>query len=131
MRILLIEDDESIREVLKMILETNMELGETRVDPAANGTEAISCAKNACPDLVLLDLTLNGEDGFEVFNQLRETGGCANIPIIAVTAHSSAEMERETRNRGFAGFVTKPIDFETTLFPLIKRIMEREYGQAA
>lgn len=123
MRILLIEDDESIREVFKMILESDPSVPGLSVATAASGQEALEQARSACPELVLLDMTLEGEDGFEVFEQLRALPECSAVPVIAVTAHNVPEMQRQALDLGFAGFVTKPIDFEASLFPIIRNIV--------
>ncbi len=126
MRVLLVEDDESIREVLKMVLEVERPLasqGSTLVvDTAATGTEALERAKETRPDLVLLDLTLDGEDGFEVFKSLRALDGCAALRVVALTAHNFSDIELRAIAEGFSGFVTKPIDFERALFPLMRRL---------
>ncbi|MBI3558680.1 MAG: response regulator [Deltaproteobacteria bacterium] len=134
MRVLLIEDDESIREVLKMVLEAEQALAtpdaELVVETAATGLEALELVTRVRPDLVLLDLTLNGEDGFEVFKALRSAPGCADLVCIAVTAHNLWEFEVQAKSAGFAGFITKPIDFERSLFPLMRRLLAKS-DQAA
>lgn len=125
MRILLVEDDDSIREVFKLILETEKPVQNLVVTTASSGSETLERVKAERPDLVLLDLTLADEDGFEVFKQLRGLDGCADLPVVAVTAHNLREIESQAINLGFVGFVTKPIDFDVSLFPLLQKI-ERE-----
>lgn len=125
MRILLVEDDESIREVLKLILETDAPVANLVIDAAASGKEALELAQSTTPDLVLLDLTLPDQHGFEVFKQLKANSS-TNLPIVAVSAHAARALEKECLEMGFAAYVAKPIDFENTLFPLL-----RHYAQAA
>lgn len=124
MRILLVEDDESIREVFKMVLETEQPVENLAVETAASGVTAIAQIEASRPDLVLLDLTLEGENGFEVFKRIRALPMGLDIPVIAVTAHSLESVESQALALGFAGFVTKPIDFDTKLFPLLRRLLE-------
>lgn len=122
MHILLVEDDESIREVLKLILETDPPVPDLSVDTASNGSEALKSAKARRPDVVLLDLTLPGEHGFEVFKKLRATPGCKDVPVLAVSAHAAHALEKETLEIGFTSYVAKPIDFENCLFPLLQQL---------
>ena len=131
MRVLLVEDDESIREVFKMVLEAEHDWPEIllSVDTAASGREAIEQVRKTTPDLVLLDLTLEGEDGFEVFHALRELEGCSTLPIVAVTAHNLSDIELKAKTLGFAGFVSKPIDFDGALFPLMRRLLTEKLAQ--
>lgn len=131
MRILLVEDDESIREVFRMILETEQPVAGLIVETACNGADAITQVRAQRPDLVLLDLTLEGEDGFEVFRKLHSLENCSDLPVIAVTAHNLPEMQSQAQELGFAGFVTKPIDFESALFPLIRSINGARVHDAA
>jgi CheY-like chemotaxis protein len=128
MRILLVEDDESIREVFKLILETEKPLPDLLVDTASTGKEAAERVQAARPDLVLLDLTLAGEDGFEVYQKLRTLENGATTPVIAVTAHNLSEVESQAQELGFSGFVTKPIDFDKVLFPLLRKLLGPKTG---
>ena len=126
MQILLVEDDESIREVFKLILETEKPLPDLEVATASNGAQAIEQVRLTSPDLVLLDLTLAGENGFEVYRNLRALENCTDLPIIAVTAHNLREVESQALTLGFSGFVTKPIDFDKVLFPMLRKIFAQK-----
>jgi two-component system, cell cycle response regulator DivK len=123
MQILLIEDDDSIQEVFKIILETEAPIPGITVVTASNGFDAINLIESAKPDLVLLDLTLPEYDGFEVFEKLRSIAGASEIPVIAVTAHNLTSMRERALSMGFAGYVTKPINFEAELYPLLKKFL--------
>jgi CheY-like chemotaxis protein len=124
MRILLVEDDDSIREVFKLVLEVEKPFSDLSVETASSGQMAIEVASLRRPDLVLLDLSLPGEHGFEIFKALRALSGCEQLPIIAVTAHNIKDLEQEAQELGFAAYITKPIDFEGALFPTMKAIMK-------
>ncbi|MEW6056214.1 MAG: response regulator [Bdellovibrionota bacterium] len=125
MRILLVEDDESIREVFKLYLETETPFDGLSVDVACNGTQAIKQIGAVKPDLVLLDLTLPGQHGFEVFKKIQALEGCQALPVVAVTAHNHAELKKQALDLGFFGYILKPIDFDAELIPLLKDFSEK------
>jgi CheY-like chemotaxis protein len=84
--ILIVEDDGLIAIHLQEILQ---KAGYHVPDPLASGEEAIDYVKAySCPDLILMDITLNGKlDGIETAQQIRT---CNDIPVIFLTAHSDA-----------------------------------------
>ena len=132
MRILLVEDDESLRDVFQLILETEQPVPELKVETAASGGEAIEHISAQVPDLVLLDMTLANESGFEVIEKLKRLPNCAALPVVAVTAHNLKELEEQALKAGFSGFITKPIDFEKGLFPLLRSLLNtKKTGHAA
>ena len=122
MHILLVEDDESIREVFQLILEFEAPFPDLTVSTCATGGEALAHIREGAPDLVLLDLTLPEEHGFEVFRKIRLIPECSELPVVAVTAHNVAELRMQAMELGFAGYITKPIDFENGLLPLIQKL---------
>jgi CheY-like chemotaxis protein len=67
-------------------------------------------------DLIILDLMLTaGRSGFTVFDEIRSIPEAAKIPIVAVSAMDASVALSKTREQGFAGFISKPIDID--LFP--------------
>jgi CheY-like chemotaxis protein len=127
MRILLVEDDASIREVFKLLLETQSTYPDLAIDTAATGNEAIEKAQTGQPDLVLLDLTLPDGHGFDVFHKLRALEGRSQLTIVAMTAHVDEKMQQAAKEMGFSGYVTKPIDLDNVLFPLLARLSGKPY----
>lgn len=103
-RLLLVEDDPALAELLKW----NFQQANYIVDHTPDGEEALLLAREATPDLVLLDWMIGGTSGIEVCRQLRRMLDTANVPIIMLTARS----EEEDRIRGFQtgadDYVTKP-----------------------
>jgi len=61
-------------------------------------------------DLILMDLHLPHEDGYEALKQIRNDERLKNTLVVVVTAHGSAEELRKSREAGFDGFITKPLD---------------------
>ena len=100
-RILIVEDDKSIRNFLKAILEAN----EYDVILAATGTEAYSLITSRCPDLVILDLGLPDMDGMTILQKVREWTG---MPVVVVSARSHERDKVEARDQGADDYITKP-----------------------
>jgi two-component system cell cycle response regulator DivK len=61
-------------------------------------------------DLILMDIRLPHEDGFEALQKLREHDALKNIPIVAVTAYASEDQMKRAQMAGFDGFIGKPLD---------------------
>ena len=100
-RILAVEDDERIREAVKLALEDE---GWT-VDEAGSGEEAIELFHNGSPDVVLIDIMLPGIDGFEVCRSIRRT---SDVPIIMVTARADTHDVVAGLEAGADDYLTKP-----------------------
>lgn len=76
-------------------------------------------------DLILMDIRLPYEDGYEALKKLRAHEALGNTPIVAVTAYASQEELSRARHAGFDGFLGKPLDPD--LFPYqIQRALARE-----
>ena len=103
-RILLVEDDRSLVELLSFHLRRS----EFEVETTADGEDALLMAREAPPDLVILDWMIEGISGLEVCRRLRRLPETANVPIIMLTARG----EETDRIRGFEtgadDYVTKP-----------------------
>ncbi len=78
------------------------------VAEAANGVEALRKAAEALPDLILMDLSLPGLDGWEVTRRLKADPRTAHIPVIALTAHALGSEAQRAHEAGCASFITKP-----------------------
>ncbi len=116
-KILLIDDDESIRESLRVFL-SGMNF---KVAVASNGVEGIAEVNRGHPDLVITDLKMPDVDGLEVLQQLKEID--ENIPCIIMTAYEDVNSTIKAMQLGAYDYIDKPID--TTRFKaLIKRALE-------
>lgn len=82
---------------------------------AADGIEAIEKARRSRPDLILMDINIGGLDGYEVTTRLRTLGGLENIPIVALTAATTAGDRERALVAGCNGYIAKPIDVD--VFP--------------
>ncbi|MGM0443233.1 MAG: response regulator transcription factor [Fibrobacterota bacterium] len=83
-KILIVEDDEDISEIMTMVLETE----DFTVASVSNPLEALKKAGEFSPDAILLDLTMPQMSGWELYKQLRENEDFSNIPVAIVTAKS-------------------------------------------
>jgi CheY-like chemotaxis protein len=79
-----------------------------RVAQARNGNEALGQAFALTPDLILMDLSLPGIDGWEATRQLKADDRTRGIPVIALTGHALAGPSESARKAGCDSFVTKP-----------------------
>src|SRR4051812_3367595 len=114
--ILIVEDEEAIRETLKLALE----LAGYSVTTAANGQEGLDALRAMGPPrLILLDLMMPVMDGWTFAERLRADAVLASIPVVVVTAFA----EKAGSLKLARGFIKKPIDFESLL-----RMVERFCG---
>ena len=111
-RILIIEDDATIRAILEMAL---LGAGYADVASSARGDEGLDLARRTKPDLVLLDLMLPGLDGFTVATRIRETPALAATRIVMLTARTANEDIVRGLGCGADDYVTKPFDRQVLL----------------
>jgi CheY-like chemotaxis protein len=114
--ILIAEDYDDNRELLRLLLAgANYEVREAR-----NGQECLLMAsKDPLPDLIMVDLSMPELDGWEVFRQLKANSDTADIPCVAVTAHTDQDRIRALQS-GFSDFVGKPFRTEELLLTVAR-----------
>jgi len=103
-RILLVEDEDQLRRVMKDLLERE---GYVIVE-AADGVQALEQVDRHNPDVILLDLNLPGMDGYAVLQHLRSRPGTTQVPIIVLTAKGDEDNEVRVLKLGADDFLTKP-----------------------
>jgi two-component system, cell cycle response regulator DivK len=106
--VLVVEDFEDNRFMMRRLLE----MSGYRVIEAVNGKQAVEAAISERPDLILMDLSLPMLDGLAATRRIREAEGLGRVPIVAVSAHDSADFHTEALAAGCNEYVTKPIDFD-------------------
>ena len=116
-RILIVEDVEYNRDLLVQLLEDEYE-----ILTAADGATGIEVAARHRPDLILMDLSLPGVDGWEATRRLKARPETGAIPVIALTAHAMQGDEDKARACGCDDYLTKPID-EDQLFAKLARLL--------
>lgn len=111
-RILIVEDDAAIREVLTEILE----LDGYAVDAASNGDEGLkSLAQKPLPNLILLDLMMPVKDGFAFRTEQLANPAWSRIPVIVLSANANLEMRINQMGETKLPFLKKPVDLDTIL----------------
>lgn len=107
MRILVIDDEERIQEVIQISLET---LNAWEVITASSGFIGILEAQNHQPDAILLDVSMPQLDGFATFAKLQENPTTRAIPVIFLTAKVQLAEKEQFSKLGIVGVITKPFD---------------------
>ena len=102
--ILVVDDYQDAREMYAEYLQYS----GFRVAEAKNGNEAVAQARSLKPDLILMDLSLPGMDGWEATRVLKADDETRHIPIVALTGHALAGASEGARKAGCDSFVTKP-----------------------
>ena len=105
-RILVVDDDESVRKLLRMRLSNTHEVVETG-DPE----QAVALALEYKPEAILMDLMMPGFSGFELCQSLHSLSYTSRIPIFVVTGEAGAKYREHCASLGAKGYFEKPIDF--------------------
>ena len=106
-KILLIDDEDDIREVATMTLET---MAGFEVITAPNGIAGIAKAESERPEAILLDVMMPGIDGMTTFQRLQESETTRSIPVIFMTAKVQAADRKRLADLGARGVIAKPFD---------------------
>jgi two-component system, cell cycle response regulator DivK len=102
--ILVVDDYQDAREMYAEYLQ----FSGFRVAEARNGNEAVEKAFALKPDLILMDLSLPGMDGWEATRRLKADEATRGIPVVALTGHALAGASEGAKKAGCDSFVTKP-----------------------
>lgn len=127
MQIVIVEDDKSIRKELKLLLENAFY--EVRIIEEFEDVAGQICSMEPAPDLVLLDLNLPGESGFDICTKLRER---TDIPIIFLTSRTDSMDELTGILKGADDYITKPFNSPILLARIgvvLKRTTNRNAGK--
>ena len=104
MRILVVDDEEPIREALSAWLIKD----GYQVSTADSGQTALGCIEDCLYDLYLVDIKMPGMDGIELLGRIKEVQEDANV--IMITAHGSIQTAVEAMKRGACDYICKPFD---------------------
>jgi two-component system nitrogen regulation response regulator NtrX len=110
--VLIVDDESTIRESLRMTLEFE----GYRIEEAGNGIEALRIVRERTPDAVLLDLRMPEMDGLETLRQLRERG--YEMPVIVVSGHADVPTAVEATRQGAFDFFEKPLERDRVLLSI-------------
>ena len=106
--VLVVEDFEDNRFMMRRLLE----MDGYRVIEAINGQEAVAMAESERPQMILMDLSLPQIDGMAATRRIRQLDGMSKVPIVAISAHDTADFRNDALAAGCNEYLTKPVDFD-------------------
>ena len=118
-QILVVDDEELLRELVQACLE---DLAGWETMTAASGEECLQIAQTKQFDAILLDMSMPGMDGYEVYERLQSNPMTRSIPVILLTAKVLPSDRDRFEKMGVAGVIAKPIE-PTTLTEAIAEIL--------
>jgi len=121
--ILIVDDDEEMRLVLRRVLDP---LGE--IVEASNGKDGLRLLADAKPDLMVLDVTMPGMDGLEVLKAARAVAPL--LPVVMLTGGSDISTAKTALDDGASAYMTKPFESEV-LCAEIRRLINGAEGASA
>jgi two-component system, OmpR family, response regulator len=124
-RIMHIEDDHSIQEVVRIALEI---VGGMTVQTCSSGQEGLAAVADCPPQLILLDVMMPGMDGPQTLQRLRANPASRDIPVIFMTAKVQPSEISEYQQLGAVGVIVKPFD-PMTLADQIRELWSEANGQ--
>jgi two-component system OmpR family response regulator len=122
-KVLMVEDEEDIREVAKMSLEM---VGGLQVETCSCGEEALERAKSIAPDLILLDVMMPGIDGPTTLEELRKIPELKQTPIVFMTAKVMQSEIEKYKALGAEDVIPKPFD-PMTLSSRLQELWNHHY----
>ena len=123
-KILIVDDEEYVVEMIKLRL---LQEEGYQIETASNGADGIKIAEVFQPDLIIMDLMMEGLTGTETIKILKANNTTAAIPVLVLTGKVSEEDKNEVLSAGAKGFVTKPI-MPTRLIFQIRKLLSSEGG---
>jgi DNA-binding response OmpR family regulator len=102
--IIVVDDDKQIREIVTFVLSRH----DFEVVVASNGQQLQHLLARQIPDLIILDVMMPGEDGYQIFSSLQSDPKTRSIPVMIMTAHAEDIYERISVDLGAAEHMTKP-----------------------
>jgi CheY-like chemotaxis protein len=124
MKILIIDDEDDIRRIVRLSLER---VGGMQVCDADNGAAGVAAARVERPDAILLDVMMPGMNGPAVLQALRRDALTAAIPVVFLTARLSPSELKRLSSLGAAGLLTKPFD-PMTLAKQVTQLLDAGAG---
>jgi CheY-like chemotaxis protein len=110
-RLLLVEDNEDNRTIYATVLR---HLGYQVIE-AQDGVQAVALARSEHPDLILMDISIPGMDGWEATRVLKGDPSTRDIPIVALTAHALSDDRERAAEVGFSSYLAKPVEPRTVV----------------
>ena len=107
--ILVVEDNASNQLLVRSVLEP----AGYRIEVVSTANQTLEHLKTSKPALILMDVELPGKDGLSLTRLLKSMSTTTQIPIVAMTSHTSLQWRQDALEAGCVGFISKPIDVHT------------------
>ena len=126
MRVLVVDDDPSIRAMLEYALYFE----DFQVDCAPDGETALEMLRTLRPDVILLDVMMPRIDGLEVARRIREDAALEHIPVVMLSAKTQDADIMAGWVAGAASYLTKPVDVDMMVAEISRLVSERRLAMA-
>ena len=123
-RILIVEDHEENRRILRLLLTKH----EYEVLEAVDGEEGVTMAEEMHPDLILMDIQLPGVDGYEATRRIKGNPALQKIPIIVVTSYALSGDDAKAFAAGCDAYIAKPVNLRKLLATVREFLAESNDG---
>jgi DNA-binding response OmpR family regulator len=120
--VLVIDDDDANRKVLEILLRRE----NIRAILAQDGKTGLELARSEQPDLIILDVFMPEEDGFEILEQLKQEILTTKIPVIIFTILEREQSRKKAMNMGACDYITKPFDMKDIVVRIRELINEKQ-----
>jgi PAS domain S-box-containing protein len=124
-RVLVVDDDTDSRELVTAVLRS----AGADVAGAGSTDEALRCADEAAPDVVVSDLAMPTRDGYALLRALHARGLARDVITVALTAHARREDRERALGAGYDAYVTKPVE-PAALASLVRELVSRRRGSS-
>lgn len=108
-KVLVVEDEFDSADMVTQILSYN----NIDVETAINGRDALDRLQDYLPDLIVTDISMPEVDGWRFLEGVRGNSLLAHLPVVAVTAYHSKQVQIDARKAGFDAYFQKPIDVDS------------------
>src|SRR5271157_1040005 len=125
-KVLIADDRAASRELIRTVLEAD----GYEVEEAVDGLDAVLCAEECQPALIILDLQMPRLNGFEALERLRQNRRFSDTPVMALTASAMNGDRERALAAGFNSYITKPVSL-TLLRSELKRLLDTGAYRAA
>lgn len=126
-RIVYVDDDFDIRQIVRASFEKNDPDGKTVLATCGSGQELLSRLRELQPNLILLDLHMPDMNGPDTLDFLRSNDDGKEVPVIFITGKTKVVMEEHYKSLGVIGIIYKPFNADTLPQDVLK-IWEGEFG---
>ena len=120
MSVLLVDDDPHVCEVFRLVMNHH----HIPLTILGDAETAIDYLKDKSHDVIVMDIFLPGMDGYQALKRIRQSALVPDCRVIATTAYSTNDTEQDTINRGFDGYMPKPIN-SNKLVQYLQSVVDR------